>query len=37
VVWVPRSLISDNSEVYDDGHEGTLVIPEWWAVQEGLV
>ena len=34
--WVPKSLIDDDSEVYADGHEGTLIIPEWWAEQEGI-
>lgn len=36
-VWVPQSHIDDDSEVYAEGHEGTLVVSEWWATQEGLV
>lgn len=28
--WIPRSVIHDDSEVYDDGHEGELVLPEWF-------
>ena len=37
VAWVPKSLIGDDSEVWGDGDEGTLVIPEWYAIKEGLV
>lgn len=36
-VWVPKSLIHDNSEVYKMGSEGELVVPEWWAIEKGLV
>lgn len=35
--WVPRSVVHDDSEVYDDGHEGELVVKQWWARKEGLV
>lgn len=34
-VWVPLSLVHDDSEVYDEGHEGTLIVQEWFAEQEG--
>lgn len=36
--WIPRSMIHDDSEVYDDGanKEGDVVVNQWWAVQEGL-
>ena len=36
--WVPRSMIHDNSEVYDDGanKEGDIVVNQWWAEKEGL-
>ena len=30
-VWVPKSVVHDDSEVYEDGHEGTLVVQEWFA------
>lgn len=33
--WVPRSQIHDDSEVYGDGHEGTLVVTAWIAKQKG--
>ena len=36
-IWVPKSLVDDDSEVYKKGDEGTLVLPEWFAVKEGLI
>jgi hypothetical protein len=38
-IWIPKSQIHDNSEVYDaDEHsEGELVITEWIAKQKGLL
>jgi hypothetical protein len=37
-VWVPKSVIDDDSEVYDSDHdEGKLVVQEWWAEKEGLL
>ncbi len=35
-VWIPKGQIHDDSEVYDEGHEGTLVIPLWLAEAKGL-
>ena len=35
-VWIPRSQITDDSEVYETGHEGKLVITGWFANKEGL-
>jgi hypothetical protein len=35
-VWIPKSRIHDDSEVFADDHEGKLVIPEWLAEREGL-
>lgn len=34
--WIPKSQIHDDSEVYENGHEGTLVITGWFAKKEGL-
>jgi hypothetical protein len=34
--WVPKSVVHGDSEVYESGHEGTLVLEEWFAVREGL-
>lgn len=36
-VWVPKSQILDESEVYKMGTDGKLVITEWFAIQEKLV
>jgi hypothetical protein len=36
-VWIPKSQIHDDSEVYDEGSSGTLVITEWIAREKGLV
>lgn len=35
-VWIPKSQIHDDSEVYEEGHEGTLVIPLWLAEAKDL-
>lgn len=35
-VWIPQSQIHDDSEVYGEGHEGTLVITQWIAKKKGL-
>lgn len=36
-IWIPKSQVHDDSEVYKKGHEGTLVVMEWFAEKEGLV
>lgn len=36
-VWIPQSQIHDDSEVYEVGGEGKLVITTWLAEQKGLV
>jgi hypothetical protein len=33
--WVPKSVISDDSEVYKAGTEGQLIVSEWWAEKAG--
>lgn len=35
-LWVPKSVIHDDSEVYEMGCDGTLIIAEWWAEKKGL-
>lgn len=35
--WIPRSQIDDDSEVYEKGHEGKLVVTRWIAEQKGLI
>lgn len=36
--WIPKSVIHDDSEVYDQGENaaGELVVQGWWADREGL-
>lgn len=34
--WVPKSQIDDDSEVFAEDDEGTLVTTEWWAEKNGL-
>lgn len=34
--WIPKGQIDDDSEVYRDGTEGTLVISEWLGRKKGL-
>ncbi len=37
-VWVPKSQIDDESEVYSKkSGGGLLVVSRWWAEQKGLV
>ncbi len=38
-VWIPKSMIHDDSEVYDakDNSSGKLVVKLWWAEKEGLI
>lgn len=38
--WIPKSQICDESEIDADsgiGDEGDLFLPEWMAVEKGLV
>ena len=35
--WFPKSVIDDDSEVWQEGDEGDLVVKEWFALKEGLV
>jgi hypothetical protein len=34
--WIPNSCIHDNSEVFKENQEGTVVVKTWWAEKEGL-
>lgn len=36
-VWIPKFLISEDSEVQGDEDEGVLIIPEWLAIEKELV
>ena len=37
-IWIPKSVIHDDSEVFDarDNAEGELVVMAWWARKEEL-
>lgn len=35
--WMPKSQIDDNSEVFSQDDEGTLIVTEWIATQKGLI
>lgn len=36
-VWVPKSVIHDDSEVYSEKNgEGELIVHEWWAGKNGF-
>lgn len=30
-VWIPQSCVTDDSEVYGEGHVGTVVVKRWFA------
>jgi hypothetical protein len=34
--WIPQSQVSDDSEVWQEGDEGRLVVSQWIAMQKGL-
>lgn len=36
-VWIPKSQIDDDSEVWEGNQEGDLVISEWIAIEKRLV
>lgn len=36
-IWLPKSQIDDDSEVWEMDDEGNLVISDWIAEQKGLV
>ena len=37
--WVPKSVIHDDSDVFDgdENGTGTLIVKSWWAKKEGLL
>ena len=34
--WVPQSQVLSDSEVWEDGDMGTLVVNDWWVRKGGL-
>jgi hypothetical protein len=35
--WIPKSQLDDDSEVFEKGGSGKLVIPRWLAQKAGLI
>lgn len=35
--WIPLSQVSDDSEIWRAGDEGTLIVSRWIAKQKGLI
>lgn len=35
-VWIPKSVIHDDSEVYEDGTEGIVIVKTWFAEKNDL-
>ena len=35
--WIPKNQITEDSEVYEIGTEGTLIITEWLARERGWI
>lgn len=33
--WIPQSQVDDDSEVFALGHEGALVVSDWFAGKRG--
>lgn len=36
-VWIPQSQVDDDSEVYEEGGEGVLVVSLWIAEEKGII
>ena len=34
-VWVPKSQVHMDSEVWEDGGDGVLIVSDWFAEQRG--
>ena len=35
-LWIPKSVLHEDSEVFAQGDEGRVVIKTWWAEEQGL-
>ncbi len=35
-IWIPKSVLHDNSECYQLDDEGDVVVETWWAERENL-
>lgn len=39
-IWIPRSVLAacdNDNDIDDDGWSGTVVVPQWFAEEKGLV
>ena len=36
-LWIPQSVVHDDSEVWKEDDEGTLIVAGWFAEKNGLV
>lgn len=36
-VWIPKSQIHDDSDIWKEGESGRLIITEWIAKQKGFL
>jgi hypothetical protein len=34
--WIPKSVIHDDSEVFEADTEGSVIVHRWWAEKEGI-
>lgn len=34
-IWIPKSCVHDDSEVWEPGQEGEVVTKRWWAEKNG--
>lgn len=34
--WIPKKFVHDNSEVWEEGQRGKLVLKEWIVIKKGL-
>lgn len=35
--WIPLSQVDDDSEIWQAGEEGTIIVSEWIAKEKGLI
>lgn len=36
-MWIPKSVVHDDSAVYAPGHSGEMIVELWWAEKLKLV
>lgn len=35
-IWIPKKWVSPETELFNKGDVGTLVVARWWALENGL-